>query len=99
MDRAEELFLALQSQPTNQVLSDDMGNKQEFFVNAIGRNANQRRKVDEMFKTTRDLLFKHINPKMLNDLEKDLITARKNGGKFVRKIEDDDEGVPAERGK
>ncbi len=90
MKKAEELLEALRSQPTNERLATDMGKKQDMFVKAIGRNANQRGKVDEMFKITRDLLSKHINPKMINDLELNVIAARKNGGKLPDKPDESD---------
>ena len=45
-------------------------------------NANQSRKVDEMFSTTRELLQKHVTPKLVQDLELSFIEAQKNGGKL-----------------
>ncbi len=96
MDRAKELYEALRSQPTNEKLATDMGKKQDMFIKVIGRNANQRRKVDEMFKTTRELLAKHINPQLINDLEKDMIAAQKNGGKLPEEpAEDEQDGESA----
>ncbi len=80
--RAEELFATLKDRPTNEKLANEMGKKQDFFVKAIGRNPNQVRKVDEMFKTTRDLLQKHINPTLVNELEQEMIKARASGGKL-----------------
>jgi hypothetical protein len=92
MDKAEELMNALRDQPSNEKLADDMGKKQTVFLQALGsRNANQRRKVDEMFTTTRELLSKHINPKLVRDLEDDLIAARKNGGKLPKPTPPSDE--------
>lgn len=91
MKRAEELFDVLRTKPTNARISDDMGKKQDMFIKLIGRNAQQRRKVDEMFTTTRELLAKHINQKMINDLELDVIAARKNGGKLPAKNQDQPE--------
>ena len=35
-----------------------------------------------MFSTTRELLQKHITPKLVQDLELDYIRAQKNGGKL-----------------
>lgn len=83
MEKAEELLNALRDQPTSDGLYGDIGKKQQEFINLLGnKNANQRRKVDEMFSTTRELLQKHISPKLLQDLELDYISAQKNGGKL-----------------
>ncbi len=70
------------------------------FINQLGSgNGNQRRKVDEMFSTTRELLAKHITPKLVRDLEADMIAATKNGGKLPAKsdesADDENESVPA----
>ncbi|MGB0595097.1 MAG: hypothetical protein ACPGLY_00190 [Rubripirellula sp.] len=83
-DKAEVLMEALRGQPSNEELASDMGRRQTDFLGALtgGSNANQRRKVDEMFTTTRELLSKHINPKMVRDLEALLIKANENGGKL-----------------
>ncbi|MEM6692928.1 MAG: hypothetical protein AAF664_26100, partial [Planctomycetota bacterium] len=91
MDKAKDLMEALRSQPSNEALAKDMGKKQTYFLKEIGnKNASQRRLVDQMFATTLDLLAKHINPQLINDLDKDLITAEKNGGKLPPKPTDDD---------
>ncbi len=83
MKEAEELMEALRNQPSNEALSSEMGKKQAMFLIALGnRNANQKRKVDEMFVSTRELLSKHINPVLVRELERDLLTAKKNGGKL-----------------
>ncbi len=60
-----------------------------MFIKLIGRNANQRTKVDQMFKVTRDLLSKHINPKMINELQLDVIEAGKNGGVLPEEPEEE----------
>ena len=78
---AEELLYKLREQPTNERLAEDMGQKQAMFLKAIGRDANQRRKVDEMFSTTRELLSKHISPQLIRELEADVRKARENSGK------------------
>ncbi|TWU57225.1 hypothetical protein [Rubripirellula reticaptiva] len=93
MKEAEELMEALRNQPSNEALATDMGKKQAVFLKLLGtRNANQKRKVDEMFITTRELLSKHINPILVRDLEKDVLAAKKNGGKLpVKKPKDDEE--------
>jgi hypothetical protein len=88
MQKAKDLLIALRSQPTSEKLADEMGRKQDFFVKAIGRNAVQRRKVDEMFKITRELLSKHINLKLVNDLELEVAAAEQNGGKSPEKRDD-----------
>ena len=76
---AEELLELLRNEPSNERIANDMGKKQTDFLKAIGRNANQQAKVDNMFSTTRKLLSKHINPKLLNELEDAMILAKKNG--------------------
>ena len=92
MENAETLMIALREQPSNEKLAADMGKKQAVFLKALGtRNANQRRKVDEMFTTTRELLSKHINPKLVRDLEAMMIAARNNGGKLPPQEEESDE--------
>jgi hypothetical protein len=73
---ANELLEMLRSEPSNEVIANDMGKKQTMFLKAIGRNPNQQRKVDEMFSTTRELLSKQINPKMINDLEAIIIAVK-----------------------
>lgn len=81
-EKAKKLFEALRAQPSNEKLALDMGKKQDMFIKLIGRNANQRSKVDGMFKITRELLSKHIGPKLVDDIELDVIAAEKNGGKL-----------------
>jgi hypothetical protein len=83
MKQAEELLVALREQPTNEQLADDMSKKQAMFLKEIGnRNANQRRKVDLMFKETREMLGKQINPNVIRELERDVARAKDNGGKL-----------------
>ncbi|TWU01479.1 hypothetical protein [Neorhodopirellula pilleata] len=82
LKEADELLEALRNEPSNERIANDMGKKQTEFLKAIGRNANQQRKVDEMFSTTRKLLSQHINPKLVNDLEEAMIQAKANGGKL-----------------
>ena len=76
LEDAEKLLLRLRDQPTNEVIANDMGRKQTMFLNAVGRDANQRRKIDDMFSTTRELLSKHINPRILRDLEAEVRQAK-----------------------
>lgn len=83
LKEAEELLESLRNEPSNERIANDMGKKQTEFLNAIGRNPNQKRKVDEMFSTTRKLLSQHINPKLVNDLEDAMIQAKANGGKLA----------------
>ena len=93
MEKAEDLMLALQEQPSNEGLATDMGKKQAVYLKLLGsRNANQRRMVDQMFSTTRDLLSKHINPKLVRDLEGDMVRARNNGGKLPAQADAADGG-------
>lgn len=83
LEQAEELMIELRSLPDNKDLSDAVSAKQTEFLNAIGRrNIGQRRKVDEMFTTTRELLAKHITPSLVRELEADLQTARDHGGRL-----------------
>ncbi len=83
MEKAEELLTALRDEPTSDVLYGAIGKKQQDFINLLGsNNANQSRKVDEMFSTTRELLQKHVTPKLVQDLELSFIEAQKNGGKL-----------------
>lgn len=91
MKKAESLMEALRQQPSNEKLASEMGKRQTDFIKALGNgNANQKRKVDEMFTTTRELLSKHISPKMVRDLEGLIIKARDNNGKLPPE-EDEDE--------
>ncbi|MEP4681931.1 MAG: hypothetical protein ABJ015_09820, partial [Rhodopirellula bahusiensis] len=85
LESAEELLEVLRNQPTNERLANDMGKRQSEFIEAIGKNANQQRKVDEMFSVTREMLTKHINPKLVRDLEEAMIQAKENGGKLPPK--------------
>ncbi len=95
MEKAEELLNLLREQPSNEKLANDMGKKQTMYLKAIGtRNANQRRKVDDMFKITRETLSKLINPRDLRILEEDFLLAKKNGGKLSRPDEKADEDDP-----
>ncbi len=92
MEEAEELLNALREQPTNEQLANDMGKKQSTFLQEIPtRNANQRRKVDLMFKETREMLGKQINPNVIRDLESDLARAKQNGGKLADEPQPGDE--------
>ena len=88
---AEELLELLRAEPTNERIADDMGKKQTDYLKILGNgNANQRKMIDQMFTTTRELLSKHINPKMIRDLEDDFIAAKKNGGKLPEPPPEDD---------
>ena len=89
-EKAEELLEALRNQPSNERLANDMGKKQDQFVKAIGRNANQRAKVDEMFKRTRDLLSKHVTPQLIKELELDMVNAEANGYRLPDKPDEDE---------
>jgi hypothetical protein len=92
MEAAEELMDLLRSQPSNEALANEMGKRQAVYLKILGnKNANQKRMVDQMFSTTRELLGKHINPKLVRDLESDMITARNNGGRLPAKPAAEDE--------
>ena len=90
MEKAEALLTALREQPSNEQLANDMGKRQTDFNNILARSVNQRAKVDEMFRTTRELLTTHINDKLVQDLQADMIAAKKNGGKLRKKSKKDD---------
>ena len=66
---ANDLLVKLQAQKTNETLRNDMGKKQTMFLKAIGRDANQRAKVDNLFQQTSEMLSKHISPKLIAELE------------------------------
>jgi hypothetical protein len=83
MKKAEELLTALREQPSSEKLYDEIGKKHTEFINLLGsKSANQSRKVDEMFTTTRELLAKNITPQLVRELEADMIAAEKNGGRL-----------------
>jgi hypothetical protein len=91
MKEAETLLEQLRAEPSNETIADDMGKKQTDYLKILGNgNANQRKMIDQMFTTTRELLSKHINQKMINDLEDDFIAAKKNGGKLPEPPPEDD---------
>ncbi len=83
LQKAESLMSELRRQPNHETLSTAIGKKQIEFIKEIGnKNMSQRRKVDELFTTTKELLSKYISPKLIRQLEADLIAARENGGKL-----------------
>ncbi len=89
MKKAEDLLNALREQPSSDNLSRSIEKKQTEFINLLGtKNANQSRKVDEMFTTTRDLLSKHIRPDLIRNIENDLGEARKQGGRLPPRSEE-----------
>lgn len=92
MEKAEELMDALRSQPSNEALANEMGKRQAVYLKVLGKkNANQKRMVDQMFSTTREMLGKHINPKLIRDLESLITAARNNNGKLPpQKVSDED---------
>ncbi|TWU17093.1 hypothetical protein Pla52o_54300 [Novipirellula galeiformis] len=91
MDEARDLLFALREQPTHERISEDMDKKLTAFLNDPGaKNPNQRRKIDEMFSQTQDLLSKQITPAKVRALEEDVIAATKNGGRLPPEKKDDD---------
>ena len=80
LDEAQTLLNRLRDQPTNELIRDDMGRKQTMFLTAVGRNANQRRKIDEMFSTTRELLARYINFRIVRELEAEVRQAKDGSG-------------------
>ena len=83
INAAESLMQSLRKQPTSEEWLAILGRRQVEFLDLIGnQNIGQRRKVDEMFATTRELLSKHITPKLMRDLEALMKRARDNGGKL-----------------
>ncbi|WP_145303032.1 hypothetical protein [Crateriforma conspicua] len=89
IDKAEELLGQLRDQPTNQAIADDLSNKQDEFLKAIGRDPNQRRKVDNLFATTRETLVKFINGRLLSELEVEVLNARKKADSAPAESEPD----------
>ena len=83
IEKAEALMVALKERPSNEQLANEMGKKQTDFINLpdLARSANQRAKVDEMFRTTRELLTSHINDKLVRDLAADIDAAKKSNKK------------------
>ncbi|MGB7345371.1 MAG: hypothetical protein WBD20_14240 [Pirellulaceae bacterium] len=80
---AKELLVALREQPTKDILSGDLEKKQAYFLKEIGsRNANARKKVDNMFSSTREMLDTQITQKDIRDIEEDFIRAEHHGGKL-----------------
>ncbi len=77
---ANDLLVKLQEQKTNETLRNDMGKKQTFFLKAIGRDANQRAKVDNLFQQTSEMLSKHISPKLIGELETIVNRAKAKSG-------------------
>ena len=93
MEEAVGLLNALREQPNNEDLAKDMGTKQTGFLKEIDtRNANQRRKVDIMFKETREMLGKQINQTVIRELEADVARAKANGGKLPEEPKEDSDG-------
>ena len=90
MDKAEELMVELRRQPDSRELNDSIAKRQVVFLEKI-ENASQRKKVDLMFSTTQDLLAQFINPKLLQDLESNLLKARNNGGKLPAEVTAEEE--------
>ncbi|MEM6688359.1 MAG: hypothetical protein AAF664_02960 [Planctomycetota bacterium] len=84
MEEAEDLLQSLKDQPNNEALAGDMGQRQAELIKAVdsSNNRGQSRKIDDMFKTTRDLLSKHISPKIIEELDAAARRARQNGGKL-----------------
>ena len=83
MEKADDLLNALREQPSTDDLYNQIGKKHDEFINRLGSGAsNQRRKVDEMFSTTRDLLSKQNTAQLVRELEADYRAASKNGGKL-----------------
>ncbi len=83
MKEAKELLVALRDQPTKDILSGDLEKKQAYFLKAVGsRNANGRKKVDNMFSSTREMLDSQITQKDIRDIEEDIIRAESHGGKL-----------------
>ena len=86
MQEAEELLNALRSQPTNEKIANEMGKKETAFLTLIGpKNPNEYRKVENLFSATREMLAKYVNPKIIGDLEADVLAAERNGGKLPKK--------------
>lgn len=97
MEKAQTLMNALREQPSNEQLATDMGKQQTMYIQALGtQNPNQRRKVDEMFTTTRELLSAQINPRLIRQLEDEVIAAVNNGGELPEQPREGEEAGAAE---
>lgn len=81
MDKAMALMETLRKQPVGRELADQLAKAQKNFITTI-KNPSQRKKVDNLFSETRELLTQFIQPKLINDLEANLIRARNNGGRL-----------------
>ncbi len=91
MKEAKELLNALREQPTKEILSGDLEKKQAYFLKEIGsRNANARKKVDNMFSSTREMLDTQITQRDIREIEEDIIRAEHNGGKLPEEEVDPD---------
>lgn len=93
---AEELVILLREQPSAERLSNDMTAKLPEFLKAIGnRDANQKRKVDNMFTMTREMLAKQLSSRDVRDVEDMLQRAKANGGTLPPEEESEDEQYDA----
>ena len=90
-DKAEALMESLRVLKTSNEMNDEIAKRKAEFLDKIANKA-QRKKVNDMFGVTQTLLTEFISPKLLQDLEADLITADKNGGKLVKPKPSEDDG-------
>ena len=91
MEKANELMQVLRDQPDNEKLSNEMGKKNTKFLDMDGLNMSQRAKIDNMFKSTRNMLSKMLTSRDINQLEEDLLKAQQNGGVLPIEASDQDE--------
>lgn len=74
IDGAEELLRSLQAQPTYKIIADDMQREATLIRSD---NRSEQAKIDRMFAATRELLVENITPKLVRDLEQELLEAKK----------------------
>lgn len=94
MDQAKELMELLRAQPSNESLANEMGKRNTRFQSVKGISANQKAKIDNMFKSTRNMLTKMITAREINELEDDFVTAERNGGRLPIKRNTEEEVDP-----
>lgn len=96
MKEAEDLLLALREQPTKELLAADLDRKLAYFLKAIGpRNANAKKKVDNMFSTTREMLDKQISARQIAAIEEDFIRAKSQGGRLPEDPDEEEKYDPS----
>ena len=91
MEKANELMDLLRDQPSNSSLSNEMASRHSQFLQQKGVSANQKGKIDSMFKSTRDMLTTMITRRDIDKLEQAFVKARNNGGRLPRSTNEEEE--------